>query len=615
MTGATGYIGKHVLKRLADEIGEVLVLVRSPDKVNRLISRLGEAERKRVKPIKGDLTMPGLGIGDEDMLRVLNANVIVHAGGPMNITLDDQTAHRTFLEAAREIAAIAERIHAGNGLSHFVHVVGYMSPFHEQNVDLTADPFDMDGNWKDEGGYERMKFKADLVIRQHALRHGYPLSVVNPSTVIGSERTGVTEQTGGFGLLVDAMRRGMMPAVPGGGDHWLPLVGIEETAAFIAALAKEPKPVNETYMLLEGREESPAIKETVGIIARELRLRKPSVSVPLPVLRKTLKSGFDKLTGIPAESLSFITRKTFDIASKERGWQAYGLRKTDIRKVLPSVVADLDYRLSHPEAAEPASFAWDRLANVAALTRAGAGTPILFLHGVMGRADQWTRLASLLPNRPIALLDLPGCGRSPYHHAEDPLEGHVQAILDALEQAGQPVDLVGHSFGAVVAARVAAKAPDRVRKLLLLQPAFVRRRIIGWPKKLILRSRFLLDLYMRRGLTVSSLEEMLLRNGTFRNASELPKDYIASIIRDLKSPRVRRTNGEILSILHHGPGGMPPNALEKGQISIIWGNADKEYAMPAAPEHIERIELPYGHQFPLSHPEETAALVQSLLDL
>lgn len=85
--------------------------------------------------------------------------------------------------------------------------------------------------------YERTKFLADLCIRHQALAVGYPLSVINPPTVVGSSKTGSTEQIAGLGLLVMSMRRGLMPVIPGGKGYRLPLISNDELAKFIVQVS------------------------------------------------------------------------------------------------------------------------------------------------------------------------------------------------------------------------------------------------------------------------------------------------------------------------------------------------------------------------------------------
>jgi pimeloyl-ACP methyl ester carboxylesterase len=92
------------------------------------------------------------------------------------------------------------------------------------------------------------------------------------------------------------------------------------------------------------------------------------------------------------------------------------------------------------------------------------------LHGQPGGARDWARLIATLGARasPVAP-DRPGYdGRS----AATGLEGNAQAALAALDAAGvERSTVVGHSFGAGVAAWLAANHPERVSKLVLAAPA------------------------------------------------------------------------------------------------------------------------------------------------
>ena len=63
VTGATGFIGRHLLAELLKREGTIYVLVRegSRGKIDALVQRLG-AEEGRIAPVTGDLSKPGLGI-------------------------------------------------------------------------------------------------------------------------------------------------------------------------------------------------------------------------------------------------------------------------------------------------------------------------------------------------------------------------------------------------------------------------------------------------------------------------------------------------------------------------------------------------------------------------
>jgi lipase len=100
------------------------------------------------------------------------------------------------------------------------------------------------------------------------------------------------------------------------------------------------------------------------------------------------------------------------------------------------------------------------------------GPPVLALHGVTGHAGRWRVLAAAVPARRWIAVDLRGHGRSPWVPPWN-LEQHVADALAVLDRLGlDRVDLVGHSFGGAIAVHLTRTAPERVRRLVLLDPAF-----------------------------------------------------------------------------------------------------------------------------------------------
>jgi lipase len=109
------------------------------------------------------------------------------------------------------------------------------------------------------------------------------------------------------------------------------------------------------------------------------------------------------------------------------------------------------------------------VARLLALHRHGEGARILVcLHGVTAFGGHFEGLArSLGPRHTVVAPDLLGHGASPQ---EPPwsIEEHVGAILATVgEQRGA---WLGHSFGARLAFEVAARRPDLVERLVLLEP-------------------------------------------------------------------------------------------------------------------------------------------------
>jgi pimeloyl-ACP methyl ester carboxylesterase len=98
----------------------------------------------------------------------------------------------------------------------------------------------------------------------------------------------------------------------------------------------------------------------------------------------------------------------------------------------------------------------------------GAGPPVLLLHGYGGAAWNFAAVARLLPGRRLIVPDLPGHGGSAPLPAAPTLSAFADAVAPLLDG---PADVVGHSLGAVVGLRLAARRPDLVENLMLAAPA------------------------------------------------------------------------------------------------------------------------------------------------
>jgi lipase len=97
---------------------------------------------------------------------------------------------------------------------------------------------------------------------------------------------------------------------------------------------------------------------------------------------------------------------------------------------------------------------------------------ILAVHGLTGHGRRWETLATgHLPEFTVLAPDLIGHGRSTWS-APWTLDANVAALAAQLDaENGDPVLVVGHSFGGAVALQLAAARPDLVGGLVLLDPA------------------------------------------------------------------------------------------------------------------------------------------------
>ena len=100
----------------------------------------------------------------------------------------------------------------------------------------------------------------------------------------------------------------------------------------------------------------------------------------------------------------------------------------------------------------------------------GSGSPVVLVHGGHGSWLHWVRnIEALAAHHTVWVVDLPGFGDSdaPAGDGLAALLAPTLSTLDALVGADTPVQLVGFSFGGLVAAHMAAQRPQ-VQRLALL---------------------------------------------------------------------------------------------------------------------------------------------------
>ncbi|MGH8104865.1 MAG: alpha/beta fold hydrolase [Arenimonas sp.] len=100
------------------------------------------------------------------------------------------------------------------------------------------------------------------------------------------------------------------------------------------------------------------------------------------------------------------------------------------------------------------------------------GEKILCLHGWLDNAASFVPLLPLLENYHVVALDLPGHGGSQHRMAgyDYVFVDWIHDVLDVLDSLGwHRAHLLGHSMGGAIATIVAASAPERVDKLLLIE--------------------------------------------------------------------------------------------------------------------------------------------------
>lgn len=173
----------------------------------------------------------------------------------------------------------------------------------------------------------------------------------------------------------------------------------------------------------------------------------------------------------------------------------------------------------------------------------GSGFPLVYLHGfadVHGVKENWLPFHDELRSRVRLIAPAhPGCARSDeYEDAEsiDDIVFHYLEVFDAL--ALEAFDLAGHSVGGWIAAEIAVRHPEKIRRLILIGAAglFVAGAPIG-------------DVFMmaqpQRGASYAGLRRLLFAEEEHPRAREFFPDGRGELDDELRRYQMLRFGSRI----------------------------------------------------------------------
>ncbi len=303
VTGASGFVGGHVARRLVEEGGMVRVLLRKS-------SSTATIEGLKVEKVAGDLTDPASlrqAVRGCEMVFHVAADYRLWVRNPGAMYAANVKGTANLLDAAAE-AGVPRIVYTST-----VGCMGWPANGRPASEDTPVALTDMVGH------YKRSKFLAEQVALERA-RRGLPVVVVNPTAPVGE---GDVKPTPTGRIVLDFLR-GRMPAYI---DTGLNLVDVRAVAQGHVAAACRGR-IGERY-LLGGR--NMELKDILATLARLSGRRAPSFRLPWAVAyaAAAAENLMARVTGheplMPLDGVKMARHKMYvdsDKAARELGFEA-----------------------------------------------------------------------------------------------------------------------------------------------------------------------------------------------------------------------------------------------------------------------------------------------------
>ena len=249
VTGATGFIGKRLVKKLLERKGSVvhfLIRQESEGKVAALREYWG-VSAARALPVFGDLTAKKLGVS-ADAVKALKGQVdhFYHLAAVYDLGADEESQIAVNIEGTRNTVEFARAIGAG----HFHHVSSIAAAGLYEGV-FREDMFDEAEGL--EHPYFMTKHESEKIVRNECK---VPWSVYRPALVVGDSRTGEMDKIDGpyyFFKLIQRMRQILPPWMPSIGLEGgrINIVPVDFVVAALAAISHQKDITSKCYHLVD----------------------------------------------------------------------------------------------------------------------------------------------------------------------------------------------------------------------------------------------------------------------------------------------------------------------------------------------------------------------------
>ena len=298
ITGATGFLGKHLVAELAPHFDKIFVLTRN-------IAKNDFTQFSNVALIKGDITHPDIFASEDDKSMLINnMDIIIHAAALYDIKASYSDLYLHNVLGTQNVLSFIKK---SKKLRSFYYV-STIAVADENSYYL--DEYSLPKRKTFSDFYSQTKYAAEKLVRDISLN--IPVRILRPGIIVGNSQTGAMEKIDGPYYFIEAFKklRPVLKFTPFmlfafNPNTKIPMIPVDHCAGCIKSLIlKDDHSMNlKTYHLIS--DEIPTIKKFMGDVAHKLEINTKFV----PIKNNILSSELLPFLGIPKEVVPFMFSK------------------------------------------------------------------------------------------------------------------------------------------------------------------------------------------------------------------------------------------------------------------------------------------------------------------
>jgi nucleoside-diphosphate-sugar epimerase len=327
LTGFPGFIAERLVERLSRPETQFYLLVQPEfvDKATKSIERIAAKTNTPLENfalVEGDITLPDLGIGEEDLATIREETTSVfHLAAVYHLAVEKELAYRVNLDGTKNVNDFCRLL---PNLRRYNYVsTCYVAGKRSGRIPET----ELEHNAGFRNFYEETKYLAEIEVEK--LKAELPVTIYRPSVVVGDSHTGETVKYDGIYYLIQYLRKA--PALfrfinVGNRNVKLNLVPVDFVVDAIVALSRDENAVGKTVAVADPDPLTTA--QLFDVIAAVLTKKRSVVTPPPWVVEQALMLPFSPpLTGLPHFGVPyFFLSQTYDTSEASKLLSAHGIR-------------------------------------------------------------------------------------------------------------------------------------------------------------------------------------------------------------------------------------------------------------------------------------------------